>query len=202
MISPTDKQKQYSRQYYLKHRDKVLLRSNNSYRTANPSAKRYKQPKTQEDIKQHKTKVHQIALEYYHKTKQRQLSYGKERYMLHKDLKEYKDKVRLSNKQYYAINKSKLLKQQYAYRYKKYHSDPKYAFIASVRSNITKYLNSTGHSKNSTGILLHSEDLIGCTREDLIKHIESQFDSNMNWSNRAIYWNIDHIIPVSYFLKN
>ena len=49
------------------------------------------------------------------------------------------------------------------------------------------------------------EELVGYTVEDLIKHLESKFESWMNWNNYGIYeegkfkWHIDHIKPKSLF---
>jgi hypothetical protein len=33
----------------------------------------------------------------------------------------------------------------------------------------------------------------------LQKHLESQFDVNMDWGNFGVVWDIDHIIPISWF---
>ena len=38
------------------------------------------------------------------------------------------------------------------------------------------------------------------TPEELRKHLEKQFDENMNWENYGIYWHIDHIYPQSKLL--
>ena len=45
----------------------------------------------------------------------------------------------------------------------------------------------------------HWESLVGYTVEDLIKHLESQFNEKMSWNNWGIYWQIDHIKPKSFF---
>lgn len=45
----------------------------------------------------------------------------------------------------------------------------------------------------------HWETLVGYTIDDLKKHLEKQFDSNMNWENYGSYWHIDHKIPMSIF---
>ena len=42
-------------------------------------------------------------------------------------------------------------------------------------------------------------DLLGYTTEELIKHLESLFDENMNWSNYGSYWHLDHKKPKSLF---
>lgn len=43
------------------------------------------------------------------------------------------------------------------------------------------------------------ETLVGYTVDDLLKHLESKFDSNMTWENHGTYWHIDHIKPKSWF---
>ena len=40
--------------------------------------------------------------------------------------------------------------------------------------------------------------MLGYNVEDLYKNIESKFKDNMSWKNRD-EWQIDHIIPESYF---
>lgn len=42
--------------------------------------------------------------------------------------------------------------------------------------------------------------LIGCSIEQLIKHLESQFKSGMTWENYGMKgWHIDHILPCASF---
>ncbi len=42
--------------------------------------------------------------------------------------------------------------------------------------------------------------LAGCTREELIKHIESKFQQGMTWKNwSATGWHLDHIRPLASF---
>jgi len=43
------------------------------------------------------------------------------------------------------------------------------------------------------------EKVIGITLEDLKKHLEKQFDKNMNWINYGKYWGISFVIPKKYF---
>lgn len=43
---------------------------------------------------------------------------------------------------------------------------------------------------------------LGCTTEFLVQHIQNQFIDGMNWDNygsKEGCWEIDHIIPLSYF---
>jgi hypothetical protein len=44
--------------------------------------------------------------------------------------------------------------------------------------------------------------LVGCSTEDLMKHLESKFTSGMNWDNYGT-WHVDHIRPCcSFNLEN
>lgn len=38
---------------------------------------------------------------------------------------------------------------------------------------------------------------IGCTKDEFIAHIESQFLEGMTWGNRSTIWEFDHIFPIS-----
>ena len=46
------------------------------------------------------------------------------------------------------------------------------------------------------------EELVGYSVNELMKHLERQFDENMNWENYGSYWHIDHIKPKSLFKYN
>ncbi len=39
-------------------------------------------------------------------------------------------------------------------------------------------------------------DILGCSKEYLVKYIESKFDDKMNWNNYGAYWEIDHEIEL------
>ena len=45
----------------------------------------------------------------------------------------------------------------------------------------------------------HTMDLLGCTVEQAVQHIEKQFTSGMTWDNQGKEWEIDHIIPFVAF---
>ena len=44
----------------------------------------------------------------------------------------------------------------------------------------------------------HTMDLVGCSIEELMKHLESQFQDGMSWDNYG-EWHIDHIRPCASF---
>jgi hypothetical protein len=41
--------------------------------------------------------------------------------------------------------------------------------------------------------------LIGCSIDDLKRHLERMFEKGMSWGNYGVYWEIDHILPLSSF---
>jgi len=77
----------------------------------------------------------------------------------------------------------------------KYHSIPamkvKHLLRKRIRTMVTR-----GDKSASTLALL------GCTREQFMAHLESQFKKGMTWKNIGVgrgKWNIDHIIPCASF---
>jgi len=41
--------------------------------------------------------------------------------------------------------------------------------------------------------------IVGCSKLELEKHLQSQFTEKMRWNNYGTYWHVDHIIPLSHF---
>lgn len=70
-------------------------------------------------------------------------------------------------------------------------SDPLYAFKIRTRNLLRKAFDRNGFTKRSK-----SNKILGCSWEDLVKHIERQFTKGMSWDNRG-EWHIDHIIPLA-----
>ena len=64
-----------------------------------------------------------------------------------------------------------------------------------VHSLISHTLRETGKTKTTK-----SEKMLGYTKEQLRKVLESQFTQGMSWKNHGD-WHIDHIKPVSAFVK-
>ena len=70
-------------------------------------------------------------------------------------------------------------------------SDPIYKMERVFRSRILKALSGWCRSKKT-------EDILGCSWENLKNHLESLFTEGMTWENHGYDgWHVDHIIPVS-----
>lgn len=66
-----------------------------------------------------------------------------------------------------------------------------------LRHNLRSRLRKTIHGrKHGLSPVRH----LGCSVDELKKHLESQWQEGMSWDNYGYYgWHIDHIIPLSTF---
>ena len=76
-------------------------------------------------------------------------------------------------------------------------TDPKFRLRHNISSALSTALKERGMSKQGKSTF----DLIGCSKNILIKHLESLFTENMSWDNYG-EWVIDHIIPDIFFNYN
>ena len=116
-------------------------------------------------------------------------------------IKEYQKKWKKDNcekiKEWIGENLEKV-KEYRRKHYIKVSNTLSYRINDTIRSGIRYSLKG-----NKNG--MHWETLVGYTKEDLIEHLEAQFEPWMNWDNYGIYekgkmkWQIDHIKPVSSF---
>jgi len=85
------------------------------------------------------------------------------------------------------------------YKREKYQSDPQFRVALCIRQR-TYQLVQSGKAKKFCGY----NDYIGCTPQELIQHLESQFHNcpstsvSMTWDNHG-EWHIDHIRPLASF---
>ena len=105
--------------------------------------------------------------------------------------------IKVSN--YQKNNKDKINEVKNTYRKNRRNSDPLYNLTHGIRSLITISLKEKGVKKNSK-----TSEILGCSFDEFKQHLESKFESWMNWENKALYngtlnygWDIDHIIPIS-----
>ena len=120
-------------------------------------------------------------------TKKNKKNYNK-KYWIKMD----KEKERERQRIYRKNNREKIKEKRKIYD-KKYNNknknNPRFKLIRHYRNELYKFVKK-GKS---------SENYVGCDLNFLKKHLENQFDENMNWNNYGSYWNIDHIIPCSSF---
>ena len=88
--------------------------------------------------------------------------------------------------EYYQNNKNK----KYQYIKERYHNNPKVKLATIHRSRLLEAIKTKRKS---------SLKYLGCSIEDLIIHLESQFLYPMSWENHGNIWEIDHIKPLCNF---
>lgn len=70
-------------------------------------------------------------------------------------------------------------------------SDPMFLLIERIRNRTALAIKERGWRKTT-----NTTAMLGCSKEEFLRHIESQFLPGMNWSNRE-KWHIDHIVPLA-----
>lgn len=111
--------------------------------------------------------------------------------------KAYRDnniqKMKLARLEYKKNNHEKISK------YRKYYSNKrrKESDLVRIMENVRRRTNHFFSYKNirKKGSIF---SILGCSLEDFVYHLQSQFKDGMNWSNHGRNgWHIDHIIPLS-----
>lgn len=97
--------------------------------------------------------------------------------------KQYQNKWKNKNKEYFK-----------KWRYEKYHNDPNFKLRIILGNRLNEILRKNNTYKNS-----NITQLLGCSLEELKKHLEKQFNSSMSWDNHGIFWEVDHIKPCAAF---
>ncbi len=98
-------------------------------------------------------------------------------------------------KEWYIKNKDILWKKNRKYYKHKYYNDAEYRIKEYIRNSIRYRI------KHHKGIKkAKTEELLGCSIEQLKQHLEKQFQDGMSWLNHSIKgWHIDHIVPCASF---
>ena len=121
--------------------------------------------------------------------REKNIDYDKER--KRQDYNNNRDKYIQQSSDYRKNNTDKVNQRVREYRKKRFSEDEVFKLTFTVRSRIRNFLKLTNTLK-----LGQTFDLIGCTPQELVTHIENQFTEGMNWGNHG-EWHIDHIIPLS-----
>lgn len=101
-------------------------------------------------------------------------------------------------KVYTENNKDKINEYQRIYLKNRRKVDPLFKLSCNISSLIRQLFKNNGFKKGKT------IDIIGCSFDNFKLHLESKFESWMNWENYGLYngdfnygWDIDHVIPTS-----
>ena len=95
-------------------------------------------------------------------------------------------KIKLAKQKYGVENREKISKNIA----KRRANNPLVRMANSMRRSIRRYLDAGQKGEMS------SFEIIGCSKDDLRKHLESKFRDGMTWQNYGKHWHIDHIVPL------
>jgi len=160
--------------------------------------------------------------EDYQKNKDKRIAYAKERYAdpeIRKKIrakgdeymKNYSHEKKLANMKRYRENLRKDPKRYAAYkeaarkeqteRCKKKRENKNSLWYKRLKLRGAVYAAFRNHAKGQRVAIKKNsttEDLLGCSFKEAVKHIESLFIEGMSWDNMG-EWHIDHIRPCSSF---
>jgi hypothetical protein len=140
--------------------------------------------------------------------------YAKNKEKMKSSVKKNKEELKIYNKKYREVNKTNI--KQYGKKYREVNKevikvkhndylknrksiDPIFKLKSNIIVSICNNIKKLGFTKKT-----RTHEILGCSFEEFKQHLESKFESWMNWDNRGLYngtpnygWDIDHIIPVS-----
>ena len=182
-----EKSKKYKQKHYQKYKSQILQKQNEFNNTHKEQISLNRKIK----YKQNKEQNNALRRKQYKDNPQKYL----------KSNKEYNSKplVKEHRKQYHKNwrDNNVIKRRNYAkvYMANRYHNDIQF----HIRSCLSARLNCELKRQNthkSQGTL----ELCGCSAEELVSYLESQFKDGMNLKNNRRYgWHLDHIIPCSSF---
>jgi hypothetical protein len=189
--------KSLKRASYRKHRESVLEKSrakyaeDESYRELiSDRGKKHRESWSEEKKEVERARLKQYREENKEHSKKQSADYYQKN----------KEKIIEKVKIYRLNNKDNLFKKANERKKKLRKEDPNFKLMESI-SQHTRIIFS--HIKKEKGI--QSEQTIKCSIEELKERFDNLFTKGMSWENHGIgsdKWQIDHIVPVSWFVKN
>jgi len=184
--------KECKNKHYEENREKIRAR-HKKYREENRDEIRARHKKYREENRE--------KIRVRHK-KHREENREKIRAQNKKHYEENRKEILSRQKKHYEENREKLIARQKKYREenrkeirarkkKRTREDPMYRLSRAIRSRTRKAFKSKGWTKDSKTF-----EVLGCSQELFIKHLENQFTKGMTFENFG-EWHIDHIIPLS-----
>lgn len=100
------------------------------------------------------------------------------------------EKYQVMSKNYRNKNREKLSEKGRVWANEKYQTSELHRVKNSLRARV-RCFSKFKKSKPTA-------EIIGCSWEELVKHLENNFKPGMSWENHGRYgWHIDHIVPLS-----
>lgn len=203
-----ERTRQYNKEYREKNKERIAARKKDYYEK-NKDMLLAKQAAYREE---HREQIE----EYRERTREKRNAHNRE-YMRGYYDKNH-EKIKAYQKTYYEANSETVRERvaawkaenkdhvdAYNQKYRENHSedhaeyikcrrseDPKFKLICSIRNLLNNAFNKRMNVEKS----LQAEEILGCSLEFFIEHLQSQFKEGMTIENHG-EWHIDHIIPLS-----
>jgi len=199
-----EKNKEYYKEYRRENKDKIRNNYKNWVELNSEHLKEYSKNWREENNEY----LTQYKKEYYKENKEEINDKSRKYYQENKDSinisrTEYQKNYRTENKDKIKERNSKWRQKNSGYA-KEYMSErskiDKLFFLKTrIRCLIKNSFSFKGYKKNTK-----TEKILGCSFMEFKLHIESKFETWMNWENYGLYngednygWDLDHIIPLS-----
>ena len=164
--------------HYQANKEKIAERSK-AYRQANKENRRaYLQANKEKIAEQNKA---------YRQTNKEKIAEQRRAHY-----QENKEKITEYQKAYQQANRDKITKRLAANEKKRMATDPAFKMKKRVGKSVYQALKKQGKTKGGSTF-----SALPYTPQDLVEHLEKQFDEKMNWDNYGTYWHLDHIYPQS-----
>ena len=175
--------KTYMKEYYKKNSEKIKLRAKR-YKENNKEKYRLSNKRWRENNKEKKNETDRLYRlnhpEIVKKWRQVNKEYiNKYNEMWYLKNQERRREYRIRNRERARIMERKRLE------------NPLVRMTSTLRTRVGIALRKNQKCTNTM-------NLVGCSKERLLNHLESQFDDEMNWTNYG-KWHVDHINPCKAF---
>jgi hypothetical protein len=136
----------------------------------------------------------QQKMAYKRKKKYAESDHGRDKILNYKSTDRYKELHRLRCRKYESTEKFKIYRKLYEQH--RYANNENYRLISNLRCRLYSAL--TRNKLSKIDKFSNTIELLGCTTEELWKHLESMFSDGMTRENYG-KWHVDHIIPCDNF---
>ena len=188
------------KQYYEANKELISERSK-KYREANREAiaervKGFRQVNREHVLARGKRyyearkEIELAAQKRYREANKEQVAESKKRYVA-----ENFEKVAAQKRRWYEANREALVSRAVDRRREKRRADPVLRMMDRMRRRFYSWF-----VERWTPKVASIPEAVGCSREELRKHIEEQFSPGMTWENYGWgvdRWNLDHVIPLA-----
>lgn len=189
-----EEKSQYQKKYYLLNKSKIKIRHKEHYELNKAILTKLTKEQLAERILVNKAKSSAKCKSYYEKNKTKISAHNKNyqkanKEHIKKQRRSYYDKNIVTIREKERIRENLLLK-----------TDPLFKLKNKIKTAIRSSFKYKNHVKTCKTL-----DILGCSFQELKKHLESKFEDWMNWDNQGLYngepkygWDIDHKQPLKF----